>query len=560
MSAAPVGPPEPQVVPIPAHFPVTWDAPEEERLPWQMDPMHFPDAQSRLEGELWCSIYEAGMSPAFASYEMPVRAKGKFINNFHYMAIFPVVPPEEMEAQGKKAEEAMGGTIARLKERWEGEWLPEIKEHLNFWESYDLQGASPQEILAHYDETLQRLNRLWDLHFQIVVPVYVVMGLFDDLYKDLFEDEGAFSSYLLLGGFDNKTLEVGRALWDLSRKATAADVRSALDKNSGDEVIAALESSDAGQVFLRELRAFLNEYGERGPTWSLSQPSWIEDPMPVVQNLRDYIGQESGDPHVNLANQITEREEALSKVRALLAGYPQQARDQFDFLYGASKTAVVLTEDHNFWIDFKASYRVRLVLVEAGRRLAVANVLADANDVFYLGVDEVRAALAALPAGDLKQRVVELKATLAQHSELQPPFQLGTDYGPPPDSPLSRGFGRFFGTPPEPSQEEGVLNGHAGSPGKVRGTARIVRTLAEAEKLERGDILVTVTTAPPWTPLFSTAGAIVTDTGGILSHCAVVAREYRIPAVVGTGAATRVFRDGQILEVDGDSGTVSVVE
>jgi rifampicin phosphotransferase len=240
-------------------------------------------------------------------------------------------------------------------------------------------------------------------------------------------------------------------------------------------------------------------------------------------------------------------------------GYPQQARDQFDFLYGASQTAVVLTEDHGFWIDFKASYRVRLVLVEAGRRLAVANVLADANDVFYLGVDEVRAALAALPAGDLKQRVVELKATLAQHSELQPPFQLGTDYGPPPDSPLSRGFGRFFGTPPEPSQEEGVLNGHAGSPGKVRGTARIVRTLAEAEKLERGDILVTVTTAPPWMPLFSTAGAIVTDTGGILSHCAVVAREYRIPAVVGTGAATRVFRDGQILEVDGDSGTVSVV-
>lgn len=551
------GPPEPRVVPTPPHFPVAWNAPEEQRLPWQMDPMHFPDALARLEGELWCGIYEAGMSPAFAAYEMPVRAKGKLINNYHYMAIFPVVPAEEMEAQGKKSEAALGAAIARLQERWDGEWLPEIKEHLAFWQAFDLAGASAQDMLAHYDETLQRLNRLWDLHFQIVVPVYVVMGLFDDLYKDLFADEDAFSSYVLLGGFDNKTLEVGRALWDLSRKVTDAEVRKVFAEKTSAEVVAALREFAAGQAFLAELDAFLAAYGERGPTWSLALPSWIEDPAPVIQNIQDYIGQEAGDPHANWANQIAEREEAVAKVRERIAGYPQQVREQFDFLYGASQTAVVLTEDHGFWIDFKATYQVRLVLVEAGKRLAAAGALAEADDVFYLGVEEVRAALA--ETSDLQALVAERKAELERHRALEPPLQLGTDYGPPPDSPLSRGFGRFFGTPPAPSEEEGVLNGHAGSPGKVRGVARIVRTLAEAEKLQRGDILVTVTTAPPWTPLFSTAGAIVTDTGGILSHCAVVAREYRIPAVVGTGTATRVFSDGQILEVDGDSGTVSVV-
>ncbi len=559
MSNAPAGPPEPKVLPIPPDFPVTWSDPEEQRLPWQMDPMHFPDPMQRLEGELWCGIYEAGMSPAFAAYEMPVRAKGKLINNYHYMAMFPVVPPEEMEAQGKKAEEALGATIARLQERWQGEWLPEIKEHLTFWEAFDLPGASTEQMLAHYDESLQRMNHLWDIHFQIVVPVYVAMGLFDDLYKDLFEDKGAFASYSLLGGFDNKTLEVGRAMWDLSRKATDAEVREVLEEKTSGEVVATLEEFATGQAFLTELRAFLAEYGERGPTWSLAQPSWIEDPTPVIQNLRDYIGQEAGNPHENLANQIAERETALAKTRELLAGYPQQAREQFEFLLGASQVAVVLTEDHGFWIDFKSSYQVRMVLMEVGRRLAAAGVIAEASDIFHLGTDEVRAALVALPQGNLQERVSERKAQLKHHSTLEPPFQLGTDYGPPPDSPLSRGFGKFFGTPPEPSQEEGMLNGHAGSPGKVRGTAKIVRTLAEAEKLERGDILVTVTTAPPWTPLFSRAGAIVTNTGGILSHCAVVAREYRIPAVVGTGAATTVFSDGQILEVDGDRGTVTVV-
>jgi pyruvate,water dikinase len=87
----------------------------------------------------------------------------------------------------------------------------------------------------------------------------------------------------------------------------------------------------------------------------------------------------------------------------------------------------------------------------------------------------------------------------------------------------------------------------------------VIHSLQEAADLKPGDILVTESTAPPWTPLFATAGGIVTDNGGILSHCAVVAREYRIPAVVGTGRATTMLRSGQLIEVDGDAGTVRVL-
>ncbi|MDQ3547566.1 MAG: PEP-utilizing enzyme, partial [Chloroflexota bacterium] len=105
-----------------------------------------------------------------------------------------------------------------------------------------------------------------------------------------------------------------------------------------------------------------------------------------------------------------------------------------------------------------------------------------------------------------------------------------------------------------------VLNGAAGSPGVVQGTARVVRSLADAGRIGPGDILVAPTTAPPWTPLFATVAAVVTDTGGVLSHCAVVAREYRIPAVVGTGTATTAIQDGQLIEVDGDRGIVRIVQ
>ena len=94
----------------------------------------------------------------------------------------------------------------------------------------------------------------------------------------------------------------------------------------------------------------------------------------------------------------------------------------------------------------------------------------------------------------------------------------------------------------------------------LRAPARVVHSLVEADALRPGEVLVAETTAPSWTPLFATAAAVVTDTGGILSHCAIVARECNIPAVVGVGAATAAIRTGQIIEVDGDNGLVRIPE
>jgi pyruvate,water dikinase len=118
----------------------------------------------------------------------------------------------------------------------------------------------------------------------------------------------------------------------------------------------------------------------------------------------------------------------------------------------------------------------------------------------------------------------------------------------------------FGGPPPSTADAPSELRGSAGSPGTVSGTARLVRTLADADRLNPGDILVTEFTAPPWTPLFATVSAVVTDAGGILSHCAVVAREYGIPAVVGTARATATIRDGQQIEVDGNAGLVRLLD
>jgi len=181
--------------------------------------MHFPDQIIHLESELWRIAFRSGFNSANEAYEIPIRAHTQHINTYLYDSMEPTAPHEEMEAKGKRAEENVRAAMPRLEERWKGEWLPEIKEHLAYWDSFDLRGATMPELLIHLDETLDRVRRLWAIHFLVVYPAYVAISQFDDLYRDLFGEGGAFDSYRLLQGFDNKTLETNRALWGLSRRA-----------------------------------------------------------------------------------------------------------------------------------------------------------------------------------------------------------------------------------------------------------------------------------------------------------------------------------------------------
>jgi pyruvate,water dikinase len=551
--------PAPVRIAAPAEFPVTWLSADEERLPWVHDRMHAPHPVVPLDADFWIRAY-GGLNGAAELYELPIRARARRINTYVYAAIAPVVPPEQMEAQAKRAEERLKEAIGRLETSWTDKWLPEIQSHLAWWASFDLRTASLAALRQHLEETLVRMDRLWQLHFHIVTPVYAAISQFDEFYRDLFPEDGAFSAYRLLQGFDNKTLETSRELWTLSRKVRALpDIQQILDGGPAGEFMEGLDRTPAGRAFKGDLQAYLAAYGQRGDTWGFSYPAWLEDPIPVIRNLQDYASQADRDAATEQAL-VAEREQAVAHARARLKGYPQAVKDEFELLLKAAQCANVLTEDHGFWIDFNSTYQVRKVMLEFGRRLADAGVIETRDDVFYLTLDELRELESTMADATLRERVAARRSEVEHFRKISPPPALGTDYGPPPDDPVNRSMMKFFGAPPPVSDAPDVLRGHAGSPGTMRGRARILHRLDDADKLQRGDVLVAETTAPPWTPLFATAGGIVTDTGGILSHCAVVAREYQIPAVVGTGRATSVIRDGQLVEVDGDSGTVRIIE
>ena len=492
----------PSPIPIPPDFPVTWEQPDDEARFWDQDRMHFPQPSTPCM-EAFVQCLNTGFARAAAAYDLPISmAYGRF-NTYFYTSMTIEIEPEEMDAVAEQAQQKVGAGMARLQEWWETELLPEVKEHLAWWEAFDLQAASATELVAHLDETLDRLTRLWDIHFLVAFPFMLAPSLFDDMYEDVFGKETAFDAYRLLQGFGNKTVDSGHALWALSREALVIpNVREALESNEAAAVPAALEACEEGRAFLSKLRAYLEEYGQRSDVFSeLGCLHWIEDPATPIQNLKNYIAGEDRDLKSELAALAEERERLLAQARERLKGYPQQARDGFEFLLKAAQAGTVIQEDHNYWIDQRATYKVRMVMLEFGRRLAKADVIEEPNDVFYLTLAEVKESVSSASAADRRDTVAERKAEMERFGAIQAPPNLGTPQpGPLPDNPLTRAYGRFSGLPPAQSEDPSVLNGNACAPGKMTGTAKVVASLAEAAKLEPGELFVPPATMPARTP------------------------------------------------------------
>jgi phosphohistidine swiveling domain-containing protein len=570
-----------QPIPMPPDFQVIWDDPRDSKLTWMTIPQYKTPISPLIHAVVGAFMVggNAGMEQAGLPFEVRIER----INTYAYMGMVPKDAPPEVAMKAmdllnraapgvfkmmmskvgagmsKQQEAALNPIIERLDAYWNDELLPEIKQHIAYFESSDLRGMSLKQLRAHLAEALERVERMGALH-GVLMPMLFAMSQFEELYCELFEGATTLDALRLTQGFDNKTMEGDRALWRLSRAARSTpEVHAILLQHAAGEVIPALEKSVASQQFLADLRAWLAQYGQRlNSAFALGGPSWIEDPTPAIQNLQAYVAMPDRRPEMEPAALAAEREKSVAEARAKLAGYPQPIVARFETLLKAAQVAAIVHEDHNFWIDQRLFYHVRRVILEIGRRLAQAGMLDVMNDVFYLTPKELQ--------NDrdvpMKRLVQERKTEMEHFSHVTPPPMLGTmpAFEMTDGGSMVRALFKGEMSPANTSNlEMNKVKGLPGSAGRARGTARVIHSLAEAAKLQPGDVLITVATEPPWTPLFATASAVVTDSGGVLSHSAVVAREYRIPAVVGAGNATTTFKDGQLIEVDGDAGTVRVV-
>jgi phosphohistidine swiveling domain-containing protein len=217
-----------------------------------------------------------------------------------------------------------------------------------------------------------------------------------------------------------------------------------------------------------------------------------------------------------------------------------------------------LTPDHHFYIDQGANAHVRLVLIEVGRKLVDAGRLDQADDVMYLRYNELRSLIGSAAALEARQIVGARRREREAAQRLQPRDWVGTVTPSQLAFPYLVNWGYPDRFHQKQSDDTRVITGLGASGGVVEGIARVVRTIDEFDEVRDGDILVCQMTNPAWVVLFTKIAGLVTDTGGTTSHPAVLAREFGIPAVIGTSVATQRIVTGDYLKIDGTAGRVEI--
>lgn len=544
-------------------FPEPWDTPFDDGEPFLFDPMHSPLPMTPLTEGLVGSASSLGMGKAAREMHLPIGGYDTRARNyFHYTRFAPITPASEEEARqmGERAEATGQREVGRLMERWHGEHLPRLGELEARLAALPAPGVTDTDVLAALEEAHAIASEAWTIHFRIAMPMLLSMQVFDEFYADLFGGTEA-DGHALLVGTESESVKAGFGISDLAALARERGLAPLILATPPDALVLALEGTPDGSAFLAALQAYLERYGLRQDLFDLATPTWREDPSFALAAVRAYLatGRDARAEHAAMAAAAAA---AQAAAREQLAVYPEAVRGQFEALLEFARQGAFLQEEHNFFIDQRNTALVRLVALRVGDHLVQRGWLLAPDDVFLLILDEVREVLLGAPGVDpqaVQARVARRRAELAQAADMTPPPFIGRPpAGPPPASnPLERSVLRFFGGPPQISEIPGQLKGTPGSRGVVTGVARVARTLEEAQRLEPGEVLVAITTMPPWTPLFGIASAVVTETGGPLSHCAIVAREYGIPAVVGAAGATRLIQTGQEVTVDGGGGLVT---
>ena len=502
--------------------------PDDRCLTWSFDPTHWPDPLTPLAFAVVGDALARGKSRALRAYGKQVDVRVLHVHGYRYQTIVPTGPgnPARYRA-GLRA--AMGA----LWSRWDGDWLPEVRAHLAFWRGVDLSRATGERLLGHLDETLARMERVWEIHFLLLTPTHGAIREFRALHAYLLGGS-ATDALALLRGFDNATLRMSRALRALAEEAGASpEVRAAFRPDDAAGTCRTLAGTAAGRALLARLAAFLDAYGQRRERLSPEYPSWREDVSPVLRAIHLHLERPAAWPEAEVA----ERETACEAARSRLACFPGPVVAEFEFLLRAAQEATVLTEDHNFWIDACCLFEVRRVALEVGRRLVAVGAIDAPAEVFFLLPGELRRS-----GGEIRAIVARRRAELEQARAIVPPPTLGAR--------------------PEASPNDGgaPLTGVGASGGRAKGRARLAEGLAASGGFAPGDVLVASAASPVLAPLLGLAGGLVTETGGILSHSAVIAREYAVPAVLGVPHATGRIREGQLVEVDGDRGIVRFVD
>ncbi|HLX36068.1 MAG TPA: PEP-utilizing enzyme [Candidatus Limnocylindrales bacterium] len=537
-------------------FPYEFPDPSLAEIAWEWDDMHMPHAFTTLAGEFACDISDAFRSPyeKYPEYgPFPQRWYSAVWNGYVYYAYQRnVAEGDERKALYDRIVALCRGRIAPTAAYWRDELVPELQGHYAAIEAIPVDSLSLAELADAWEDAWRRSQRTWDIHFDVIAGPYQVLDDLVDAYSAVMPGAPAGEALRLAHGGRHELFDVEIGAERLAAMIAASPaLTDAL--NAGIRSIDHLRPLPGGNAFAAAFEAFIAQHGHLGQSVDdLLLPSWREAPELLLGDLSKRIQHPPEPAEARRARLAAEADALADAVRARLADRPDDLA-KFEETLAYARQMGFLTEVHNYWIDRHDQATMRTFALRVGRRMVEAGLLDRPEDIFHLHRAETAAALRT--GTDQRPLAAERAARHEHNKTLKPPRILGKE---PPPPPAGIGPDRFNGDQGA-SDDASLLKGTGSSAGVVRGPARVVLTSAEFDRIKPGDIIVCPSSNPSWVPVFTIAGGLVTNTGGVLSHAAVVAREFGLPAVTGVKDATTTIADGRPLEIDGTAGTVRLL-
>ncbi|MDX6487133.1 MAG: rifampicin phosphotransferase [Gaiellaceae bacterium] len=487
------------------------------RRTWLPDPSHYPEQMTPLSATVWFEAVGLGLHAAARELRAPFGGfEARTEGGWAYEA--------ELDPDWRPDADVMRSAALAVATRWDEELRERVWQITRELWQLRPELPPPDEAVTMLDRTWELVREQWTLHFLVVLPAQAAAEIFNERYVELHGSGDPLAAYRLL-----EAPRPEHELVLLARQAKEHRLDHLIRDLPVEHALARLRGLALGRAWLRRLDGYLDPLGGMGgrARWhELSLPREAELPEMTLAAIRLYLDHEPPEPR------------AREPVPADL-----------EEIHAACAAAFALKETHTYDIDYPGLLATREVLIGFGRRLAAEGLLDEAADVWFLTREELRTALA--EPGDPRAAVSTHRAEAARGLVQGPAPYLGD--APAAGRQRDATLEKFYGAGGR------ALAGAGASPGIAEGPARIVARPEDFARVEPGDVLVAATTTPAWTPLFGSVAALVTETGGVLSHAAVVAREYRIPAVVGATGATTAIPEGARVRVDGGTGEVTLI-
>lgn len=513
----------------------------------------------------------------------------RIVNGYIYFS--PVaVAPEKIEGRVPQFMERAGHYFMNwndLYKNWKTKVLAQIDElnaidFKSLPEVEDLEVVtggigqdSTNQLFDQYDKAIQLCYKIWQNHFEFLNLGYAAYLDFFGFMKEQFPSIPDLAIAKMVQGVDSELFRPDDEIKKLAKLAIELGVENALKTGSVDEALAAVAAAPGGDKWIAQWEAAKDPWFNftSGNGFYSTDKYWIDHLDIPLGYLRDYIERlEAGEEIMRpIEALLKERDRISAEYRDMMDA---EAQEIFDGKLGLARTVFPYVEDHNFYIEHWALGVFWRKMRELGQLLADQGFWENADDMFFLKRNEVRDVLwdygmtwafgvenrgkDVWPAEIARRR--EIHAALAKERPLpalnNPPEVITEPFTIMLWGITSDAIERWTAQ----DDDSDTMKGMAAAPGIVEGVARVLSSPDELNQLQKGEILVTPVTAPSWAPVFGKISAAVTDIGGMMSHAAIVCREYGLPAVTGTGTASSKITTGMRLRVNGNEGTVEILE